>query len=127
MIANVILSGDNAVVIAMAGPQSHRKAPSGGDHLRLAAGRHHPADRLPAGLLGCVARCALPSKLVGGFPLLLWIGPSSLVGRRGRGGDVKAHEQLWPAIWSIRLRQHGHEPSTMPSAIHPPPPTATSS
>jgi len=96
MIANVILSGDNAVVIAMAArnlTEKHRRAAiifggAGAIILLIAF----------CGLLGALLDVPY-LKLVGGF-LLLWIG-IKLVGDEEEGGDVKAHEQLWPAIWSI--------------------------
>jgi YjbE family integral membrane protein len=96
MIANVILSGDNAVVIAMAArnlTEKHRRAAiifggAGAIILLIAF----------CGLLGVLLDVPY-LKLVGGF-LLLWIG-IKLVGDEEEGGDVRAHEQLWPAIWSI--------------------------
>ena len=96
MIANVILSGDNAVVIAMAArnlTEKHRRAAiifGGAGAIILLI--------IFCGLLGALLDVPY-LKLVGGF-LLLWIG-IKLVGDEEEGGDVKAHEQLWPAIWSI--------------------------
>ena len=96
MIANVILSGDNAVVIAMAARnlvEKHRRAAiifGGAGAIILLI--------IFCGLLGALLDVPY-LKLVGGF-LLLWIG-IKLVGDEEEGGDVKAHEQLWPAIWSI--------------------------
>ena len=96
MIANVILSGDNAVVIAMAArnlTEKHRRAAiifGGAGAIVLLI--------IFCGLLGVLLEVPY-LKLVGGL-LLLWIG-IKLVGDEEEGGDVKAHEQLWPAIWSI--------------------------
>ena len=96
MVANVILSGDNAVVIAMAArnlTEKHRRAAiifGGAGAIVLLI--------IFCGLLGVLLDVPY-LKLVGGL-LLLWIG-IKLVGDEEEGGDVKAHEQLWPAIWSI--------------------------
>jgi YjbE family integral membrane protein len=96
MIANVILSGDNAVVIAMAA--------------RNLSERHRRTAIIFGGagaIVLLIIFCALLGvlldvpylKLVGGA-LLLWIG-IKLVAEEEEGSEVKAHEQLWPAIWSI--------------------------
>ncbi|HTR88247.1 MAG TPA: YjbE family putative metal transport protein [Reyranella sp.] len=96
MIANVILSGDNAVVIAMAArnlQDKHRRAAivfGGAGAIVLLI--------VFCGILGFVADIPY-LKLVGGV-LLLWIG-IKLVGDEEEGGEVKGHERLWPAIWSI--------------------------
>jgi len=96
MIANVILSGDNAVVIAMAArnlTDKHRKT-------AIVFGG---AGAIVLLIVFCAVLGVLLDvpylKLVGGA-LLLWIG-IKLVGDEEEGGEVKAHEQLWPAIWSI--------------------------
>jgi YjbE family integral membrane protein len=96
MIANVILSGDNAVVIAMAARNLH-------DKHRRAAIIFGGAGAIVlliifCGVLGFVLDIPY-LKLVGGA-LLLWIG-IKLVGDEEEGGDVKGHDRLWPAIWSI--------------------------
>jgi len=96
MIANVILSGDNAVVIAMAArnlAEKHRKAAiifGGAGAIVLLI--------IFCGLLGELLDVPY-LKLVGGA-MLLWIGVK-LVSEEEEGGDVKAHDKLWPAIWSI--------------------------
>jgi YjbE family integral membrane protein len=96
MIANVILSGDNAVVIAMAARNltpKHRKAAivfGGAGAVMLLI--------IFCGLLGVLLDVPY-LKLVGGA-LLLWIG-IKLISEEEEGGEVKAHEHLWPAIWSI--------------------------
>jgi YjbE family integral membrane protein len=96
MVANVILSGDNAVVIAMAARNLTEK---------------HRRTAIVVGSAGAIVLlilfCAILGylldvpylKLVGGA-LLLWIG-IKLVGDEEEGADIKAHERLWPAIWSI--------------------------
>ena len=96
MLANVILSGDNAVVIAM-------------------ACRNLPAQqRNKAVFFGSVGAivlrvifCAIVGlllgvpylKLVGGL-LLLWIGVK-LVSQEDESSDIKAHASLWAAILTI--------------------------
>src|SRR5260370_17838283 len=91
--ANVILSGDNAVVIAMAARnliEKHRRTAiifGGAGAIVLLI--------IFCGLLGVLL--VVPYlKLVGGL-LLLWIG-IKLVGDEEEGSDVKAHENLCPAI-----------------------------
>ena len=96
MVANVILSGDNAVVIAMAArnlTEKHRRTAiifGGAGAIVLLI--------IFCGLLGVLLDVPY-LKLAGGL-LLLWIG-IKLVGDEEEGSDVKAHERLWPAIWSI--------------------------
>jgi YjbE family integral membrane protein len=96
MIANVILSGDNAVVIAMAARNLN-------DKHRRAAIVFGGAGAIVLLIIFCALLGYLLDvpylKLVGGA-LLLWIGVK-LVGDEEEGGEVKAHDQLWPAIWSI--------------------------
>jgi YjbE family integral membrane protein len=96
MIANVILSGDNAVVIAMAARNLN-------DKHRRAAIVFGGAGAIVLLIIFCALLGYLLDvpylKLVGGA-LLLWIGVK-LVGEEEEGADVKAHDQLWPAIWSI--------------------------
>lgn len=96
MIANVILSGDNAVVIAMAArnlTEKHRRTAivfGGAGAIVLLI--------IFCGILGYLLDVPF-LKLVGGA-LLLWIG-IKLVGDEEKGAEVTAHERLWPAIWSI--------------------------
>jgi YjbE family integral membrane protein len=96
MIANVILSGDNAVVIAMAArnlTEKHRRAAiifGGAGAVALLI--------IFCGLLSVLLEVPY-LKLMGGA-LLLWIGVK-LISEEEEGGEVKAHKQLWPAIWSI--------------------------
>ena len=102
MIANVILSGDNAVVIAMAARNLHEK------HRRTAI-IFGGAGAIVLLIIFCGVLGFLLDvpylKLVGGL-LLLWIG-IKLVGEEEEGGDVKGHENLWPAIWSIAFANTG--------------------
>ena len=98
ILSNVVLSGDNAVVIAMA---SHNLP----DRLRRRA--------ILFGSLGAVllrvAFCAIVGlllgapylKLVGGM-LLLWIGIKLVIEEEGEA-DVRAHATLWAAISTIVL------------------------
>ena len=96
MLSNIVLSGDNAVVIAMAS----RNLP---DRLR---GRAIFFGSLGAVLLR-VAFCAAVGlllgapylKLVGGL-LLLWIGIKLVIDEEG-SSDVRAHATLWAAISTI--------------------------
>jgi YjbE family integral membrane protein len=96
MLANVVLSGDNAVVIAMA----CRNLPE-----------RHRTRAVFLGSLGAIVLrilfCAIIGlllgvpylKLVGGL-LLLWIGVK-LVAEEGGDSDIKAHSSLWAAISTI--------------------------
>jgi YjbE family integral membrane protein len=96
MFANVVLSGDNAVVIAMA----CRNLPA-----------RHRGRAVFLGSLGAIvlriAFCAAVGvllgvpylKLVGGL-LLLWIGVK-LVTQEDESADVKAHASLWAAISTV--------------------------
>lgn len=98
ILSNVVLSGDNAVVIAMA---AHNLP----DRLRRRA--------ILFGSLGAVvlrvAFCAVVGlllgapylKLVGGM-LLLWIGIKLVIEEEGEA-DVRAHATLWAAISTIVL------------------------
>ncbi|SKA39858.1 integral membrane protein, YjbE family [Enhydrobacter aerosaccus] len=96
MVANIVLSGDNAVVIALAChnlPDKYRRR------------------AIFLGSLGAIvlriAFCAVIGlllgvpylKLVGGL-LLLWIG-IKLVSEEEGEGDIKAHASLWAAISTI--------------------------
>src|SRR5258708_20268399 len=98
IIANVILSGDNAVVIAMASQNLS------------------PRHRRPAIFFGSagaivlrIAFCAVIGlllsvpylKLVGGV-LLLWLGVN-LVVEEEEAADIKAHQNIWAAGWTIIL------------------------
>ncbi|MBX3503393.1 MAG: YjbE family putative metal transport protein [Alphaproteobacteria bacterium] len=101
IVADIILAGDNAVVIA------------------LAARNLEERHRKPAILLGSFGAIALRVvfvfiiglllsvpylKLVGGV-LLLWIGVKLLTqddeGEAGGGGNIRGSRNLWGAIWTI--------------------------
>jgi len=96
MLANIVLSGDNAVVIAMA----CRNLPE-----------RHRTKAIFLGSLGAIVLriifCALVGlllgiaylKLVGGL-LLLWIG-IKLVAQDEGDANIKAHGTLWAAISTI--------------------------
>src|SRR5580698_8653921 len=96
VLSNVVLSGDNAVVIAMAS----RNLP---DRLR---GRAIFFGSLGAVLLRVVFCAAIGLllgvpylKLAGGL-LLLWIGIKLVMDEEG-SADVRAHATLWAAISTI--------------------------
>ncbi len=96
MVANIVLSGDNAVVIALAChnlPEKHRRraiflGSLGAIVLRI----------LFCAVIGLLM--GIPYlKLVGGL-LLLWIG-IKLVSEEEGEGNIKAHAGLWAAISTI--------------------------
>lgn len=96
IVANIVLSGDNAVVIAMASRNlqaTHRRraivlGSAGAVLLRI----------LFCAVIGVLL--GIPYlKLVGGA-LLLWIGVKLAAGEE-EGADIKAHAGLWAAIWTI--------------------------
>jgi YjbE family integral membrane protein len=96
---NIILSGDNAVVIAM-------------------ACRGLPADKQRIGMvLGALVAVALRIvftvlvatllstpflKIIGGC-LLLWIAVKLILGEDEEGGDVKESDRLWHAVRTIAI------------------------
>ncbi len=94
---NIILSGDNAVVIALAArslpPAQQKRAVFWGAGaaivLRVALGAFAAALLLLPGL-----------KLVGGA-LLLWIGVKLLVPENGDGHEIHAADSLWIAVRTI--------------------------
>src|SRR5215470_5492391 len=96
IIANIILSGDNAVVIAMA---CHNLS----DRYRRPAIIFGSAGAIVLRIVFCAVIGMLMSvpylKLVGGA-LLLWIG-IKLVVQEEEESDVKAHANVWAAIWTI--------------------------
>ena len=79
IIANIILSGDNAVVIAMA--------------------CHNLSDkyRRPAIIFGSAGAIVLRIIFCAVIGLLLAIPYLKLVG----GADIKAHDNIWAAVWTI--------------------------
>ena len=96
IIANIILSGDNAVVIAMA---CHNLS----DKYRRPAIIFGSAGAIVLRIVFCAVIGYLLSvpylKLVGGA-LLFWIG-IKLVVEEEESADIKAHDNIWAAIWTI--------------------------
>ena len=96
IIANIILSGDNAVVIAMA---CHNLS----DKYRRPAIFFGSAGAIVLRIVFCAVIGYLLSvpylKLVGGA-LLFWIGIKLVVEEEDEA-DIKAHENVWAAIWTI--------------------------
>jgi YjbE family integral membrane protein len=97
IIANIILSGDNAVVIAMA--------------CRNLSDQHRKPAIIGGSLGAIVLRVifvfmitwlmSVPYlKLIGGA-LLLWIGVKLLNEEEGHGDGMKASASLWGAVWTI--------------------------
>jgi YjbE family integral membrane protein len=98
IVVNILLSGDNAVVIALAArslpPQSRRVAVLGGSIgavvLRIVF------------TLVIVWLMTIPYLKVLGGALLLWIGAQMLVPEHdGEGDGIKAHAGLWAAMRTI--------------------------
>jgi YjbE family integral membrane protein len=96
IIANIILSGDNAVVIAMA---CHNLS----DKYRRPAIIFGSAGAIVLRIIFCAVIGMLLGvpylKLVGGA-LLLWIG-IKLVVEEEEEANIKAHENIWAAVWTI--------------------------
>lgn len=96
IVANIILSGDNAVVIAMA---CHNLS----DRYRRPAIFFGSAGAIVLRIVFCAVIGLLLDvpylKLVGGA-LLFWIGVK-LVLQDDEAADIKAHENIWAAIWTI--------------------------
>lgn len=96
IIANVILSGDNAVVIAMA-------CQNLSDKYRRPAIFFGSAGAIVLRIIFCAVIGMLLGvpylKLVGGA-LLLWIGVK-LVVEEEEDANIKAHENIWAAVWTI--------------------------
>jgi YjbE family integral membrane protein len=96
IVANIILSGDNAVVIAMA---CHNLS----DKYRRPAIMFGSAGAIVLRIIFCAVIGYLLSvsylKLVGGA-LLLWIGVK-LVVEEEEDANIKAHDNIWAAIWTI--------------------------
>ena len=96
IVANIILSGDNAVVIAMA---CHNLS----ERYRRPAIMFGSAGAIVLRIVFCAVIGFLLSvpylKLVGGA-LLLWIGVK-LVLQEDDEANIKAHDNIWAAIWTI--------------------------
>jgi YjbE family integral membrane protein len=94
--ANLVLSGDNAVVIALASrnlSEKHRQraillGSAGAVLLRI----------LFCAVIGLLL--AIPYLKLAGGALLLWIGVKLAAGDE-EASEVRAHEGLWAAIWTI--------------------------
>lgn len=96
IVANIILSGDNAVVIAMA---CHNLS----DKYRRPAIIVGSAGAIVLRIIFCAILGLLLGvpylKLVGGA-LLLWIGVKLMVDEED-DANIKAHDNLWAAVWTI--------------------------
>lgn len=96
IVANIILSGDNAMVIAMA---CHNLS----DRYRRPAILFGSAGAIVLRIVFCAViglLLAVPYlKLVGGA-LLLWIGVKLLLDEEEEA-KIKAHDNIWAAIWTI--------------------------
>jgi YjbE family integral membrane protein len=96
IVANIVLSGDNAVVIAMASRNLSEK-------YRSRAILFGSAGAVVLRLVFCAIIGVLLGipylKLVGGA-LLLWIGIKLAAGEED-DANIKAHDGLWAAIWTI--------------------------
>jgi YjbE family integral membrane protein len=96
IIANIILSGDNAVVIAMA-------CQNLSDKYRRPAIFFGSAGAIVLRIIFCAVIGLLLGipylKLVGGA-LLLWIGVK-LVVEEEEDAKIKAHDNIWAAVWTI--------------------------
>jgi YjbE family integral membrane protein len=96
IVANIVLSGDNAVVIAMACRDLSEKYRRRAIFLGSAGA-----------VLLRIVFCAVIGLLLGvpylklaGGALLLWIGVKLVAEEEGEA-DIKAHENLWAAIWTV--------------------------
>ena len=95
---NLLLSGDNAVVIALAA----RSLPEQQQKLAVFWGAAAAVAMRVVLTVFAVALLTFPFlKLVGGL-LLLWIGVKLLVPEKG-GGDVRTSDNLWSAIRTILI------------------------
>lgn len=96
ILINLVLSGDNAVVIAMA--------------CRNLLPKHRQTAFLWGSLGAVVCRIALtlvalqllhvPLLQAGGGLVLIWIALKLLQGEEG-GEKIRQHENLWRAVWTI--------------------------
>ncbi len=95
---NVILSGDNAVVIAMA----CRGLPHDKRRMGMVLGAGVAVGLRIVFTVLVAALLSTPFlKVIGGF-LLLWIAVQLLTDE-DEGGDVKQTDQLWHAVWTIAV------------------------
>lgn len=96
IVANIILSGDNAVVIAMA---CHNLS----DQYRKPAILFGSAGAIVLRIVFCAViglLLAVPYLKLAGGALLLWIGVKLLIEEEGEA-KIKAHGNIWAAIWTI--------------------------
>jgi YjbE family integral membrane protein len=96
VIANLVLSGDNAVVIALASRNLREK-------YRRRAIFFGSLGAVLLRILFCAViglLLAIPYLKLAGGALLLWIGIKLAAGEEG-GAEIEAHEGLWAAIWTI--------------------------
>ncbi len=96
IVANIILSGDNAVVIAMA---CHKLS----DRYKQPAILFGSAGAIVLRIIFCAViglLLGVPYLKLAGGALLLWIGVK-LVVQEEEEANIKQHENLWPAIWTI--------------------------
>lgn len=96
IVANIVLSGDNAVVIALA---SH-KLP---DKYRRRAIVLGSAGAVVLRIVFCAViglLLTVPYLKLAGGALLLWIGVKLAAGEEG-DADITAHESVWAAVWTI--------------------------
>lgn len=96
IVANIILSGDNAVVIAMA---CHNLS----DQYRRPAILFGSAGAIVLRIVFCAViglLLAVPYLKLAGGALLLWIGVKLLVDE-DEEAKIKAHNNIWAAIWTI--------------------------
>ena len=96
IVANIVLSGDNAVVIAMASRNLS-------DKYRRRAIFLGSAGAVVLRILFCAViglLLGVPYLKLDGGALLLWIGVKLMAEEEGEA-DIKAHENLWAAIWTI--------------------------
>ncbi|MBN9487553.1 MAG: TerC family protein [Alphaproteobacteria bacterium] len=96
IVANIVLSGDNAVVIALA---SHNLS----EKYRRRAIVFGSAGAVVLRIIFCAViglLLGIPYLKLAGGALLLWIGAKLAAGEEG-GEDVTAHENVWAAIWTI--------------------------
>ncbi|AWM88655.1 TerC family protein [Microvirga sp. 17 mud 1-3] len=95
---NIILSGDNAVVIAMAcrGLPPHRR------RMGMVLGAGVAVGLRIIFTVLVIALLATPFLKVIGGVLLLWIAVKLLVGEEGEG-SVRQTDRLWHAVWTIAV------------------------
>jgi len=95
---NIVLSGDNAVVIALAA----RSLPPRQQRLAVAWGSGAAVAMRIILTLFAMALLELPYVKLIGAALLLWIGVQLLLPDEGRG-EIDGHENLWAAVKTILI------------------------